>query len=341
VHAHRGLNALRHTLAERAREAPDLAHLTEMVHRGVARAAQRRRIAAAGTAVAVVVAVVLAVVVPRLGLPTGPSPSGSSSTDPAPTVSMQTVVLPEVPGYPYDFTWVAPPYGQPEVGSNVGRHFVSYGTQFEGYGIVVSSEFFPPDWEPTQTSDVTVNGLPATLRTAPTRTTPDPNGVTGGPLVQLTWQQDDMWISVVSGLGTLDADEALRVAEGMTPGSPPAIRADIASVAIPTDWVLDQWVPDSVCATPNDAPPDPWGLISIGVCISVVTGDEYPASVPSSLSIDGDPAEINSSQLTVHRADGRRVVIDRYYGSVPLDEVPSLGLTDDLVIAMYRSITFR
>jgi hypothetical protein len=160
-------------------------------------------------------------------------------------------------------------------------------------------------------------------------------------LVDLTWQKDGMWISVKSAVGALDADKALRVAEGMRPATPPAVRAEIASVAIPTDWVLDQWVPDSVCAVRHDAPPNEWGLISVGVCITVITGDDFPRSGPARLRIDGDPADINPAELVVHRADGRMVTISRYYGSVPLDQVPSLGLTDDLVIAMYRSITFR
>lgn len=350
VHAHRGLSALRELLADRAGEAPDPAHLPELVRRGIARAARRRRVTAVTTAaIAVVVTAVLGVALPRLW-PLGEPPVGpteSPTIDPSPTMSpppvpMQTVVLPEVPGYPYEFTWVAPSYEPTKVRANVGRHLVSYGTQFDGYGIVISSEYFPLDWEPTpETSAVTVNGLPATLRTAPVRTPPDPNGFLTGPLVEVAWQQDGMWISVISAVGDLDADQALRVAEGMRPARPPAVQAELASVAIPTDWVLDQWVPDSVCATPNDAPPDPWGLISVGVCITVVTGDDYPVGVPSGLTIDGDPAEINAVHLIVHRADGRLVTIDRYYGSVPLDEVPSLGLTDDLVIAMYRGITFR
>jgi hypothetical protein len=281
---------------------------------------------------AIVVVVVLAVVVPRLR-PAAPEPA-----------PMQTVVLPEVPGYPYVFTWVPPPYRLLEVSANVGRGGVSFGTQADsygdGYGVLISSESFPPPWEPSETSTVTVNGLPATLRSAPTWT--DPNGFVSGPAIELTWQRDGMWISLRSGHGALDADQALQVAEGMMPAAtPPAVRADIASVAIPTDWVLDQWVPDSVCATPNDAPPNEWGLISTGVCISVVTGDEYPADAPSSLRIDGDPAEINPAQLVVHRADGRKVVIERYYDSGSVEELPSLGLTDDLVIAMYRSVTFR
>jgi hypothetical protein len=248
---------------------------------------------------------------------------------------MQTVDLPRVPGYPFEFT--GGPYGQPEVVLDEGRHIIDYGTQFDGYGVVVSSELYLPDWESTQTSTVNVNGMSATLRTAPKQTTPDANGILEGPVVQLTWQQDGMWISVISALGVLDVDAALRLAESMTPGATPAVATDLASVEIPTDWVLDQWVPDSVCAKPKDAPPDEWGVINIGVCITVSTVGNGDVGTRT---LDGDPAELNSSQLIVYRADGRKVEIDRYYGSVSLDQVPSLGLTDDLVIAMYRGITF-
>jgi hypothetical protein len=149
-----------------------------------------------------------------------------------------------------------------------------------------------------------------------------------------------MWISVISPLGVLDVDAAMRVAESMTPAATAAVGTEMASIAIPTDWVLDQWVPDSVCAKPKDAPPDEFGVISIGICITITTGEDWLSHIPTERTIDGDPAELNFSELTVHRADGRLVRIARFYGSVGSDQAASLGLTDDLVIAMYRGITF-
>jgi len=91
VHAHRGLNTLRETLAERAAQAPSGAGMAERVERGVRRAAVRRRVAAVG-GVAVIVAV-LALLVPLLRpdgarVPVGPStprPSESVSHSPSPT----------------------------------------------------------------------------------------------------------------------------------------------------------------------------------------------------------------------------------------------------------------
>ena len=347
VHAHRGLRALRETLVDRAREAPDGSHLADAVHQGLTRTGRRRRAAAAGTtAVAVVVALMLAVVVPRLWPSTGVPPAGptvsvtGSPTVSPPPVPMQTVALPPVPGYPFEFTWVAPPYEQPAVTPSLGWESIKYGAQFDGYEVMISSRPFMPEWASIQTSTTTVHGVPATIRTAPKQTIADADGMMLGPLVQLTWQRDAMWISVIS-TGALDPDAAQRVAESLAPAATPAVGAGMASVEIPAGWVLDQWVPDSVCAKPNDAPPDEWwGVVSVGICITVTTGEDWASHIPGGQTVDGDPAELNVSELTVHRADGRLVRITRYYGSVPSDEASGLGLTDDLVIAMYRGITF-
>jgi RNA polymerase sigma-70 factor (sigma-E family) len=81
VHAHRGLNALRETLAQRAAEAPTGVGMLESVQRGAARAATRRRAAPATAAAAVIAA--LALVLPQVF---GPRP-GPGPIDPSPSVT--------------------------------------------------------------------------------------------------------------------------------------------------------------------------------------------------------------------------------------------------------------
>jgi RNA polymerase sigma-70 factor (sigma-E family) len=329
VHAHRGLRALRETLADQAAEAPTGTHVAEAVEQGVARAARRRRATAAGTvAVAVVVALVLAVVVPRVwpstGLPpAGPTPSSTPSpTGSPPPVPMQTINLPAVQGYPYFADWTPPAYEFTYNGLEAGRWWLQYGTQTDGYVINVTSVSMVPDWQSPQTSNVTVNGVPATLRTA------------GTGAIALAWQRDAMWFTVVSTPGALSSESILRVAQSIKSVMAQTVQSGLSSIEIPTDWVLDRWVPDSFCAKPNNAPPDDSIGISIGICVTISSPDPAPTDVRDVLQLD-------SSGLTVHRSDNHLVKIRRYIGSVPPEQVPGLGLTDELVVAMYRGLTFH
>jgi RNA polymerase sigma-70 factor (sigma-E family) len=329
VHAHRGLRALRETLADQAAQAPAATHISEAVERGVARAARRRRATAAGTvAAALVVALVLALVVPRLWPSAGLPPAGPTpSVTPSPTVSpppvpMQTINLPAVAEYPYFVDSTVPPYELTYTGLDAGRWWLQYGTQTDGFVIDVTSVPMVPDWQAPQTSNVGVNGMSATLRIADTGA------------VALTWQRDAMWFTVVSTPGALSSESALRVAQSIAPLHPENVQPGLSSIEIPADWVLDRWVPNSFCAKPNNAPPDDSSGISIGLCVTISSPDSAPTDVQDVLQLD-------SSGLTVHRSDRLLVKIRRYIGSVPPDQVPGLGLTDELVVAMYRGLAFR
>jgi hypothetical protein len=54
-----------------------------------------------------------------------------------------------------------------------------------------------------------------------------------------------------------------------------------------------------------------------------------------------DVLQLDGSGLTVHQSDHLVVKIRRHIGSVPPDQVASLGLTDELVVAMHRGLAFR
>jgi RNA polymerase sigma-70 factor (sigma-E family) len=357
VHAHRGLHALRETLARKAEEAPTSPGLLDNVRRGAARAAARRRaLTAAGLATviaALALAVPLALRPDTSAPPVEPSVSPTSSA-PAPTPSdtAQLDLAPttlSAPEFPYAFSFVPPGLGTAYVGQWNGSPILYYG----GGGF--------NDWVPLRISarpeqnagnaglsavrsTVTVNGAPATQWVSPA-VEGGPGGP--GPFVELEWQRDGLWF-FASTDGAISVDDLRRFAEGMVPGRTvsdvPGDIDGIASVPVPVALELDEWDRDHVCA--HDA------TQSRGVCIAFIAEEEQNLPPAPDLVVNGDPVYLHRSTTTprydliARRPDGRLIGIGIIGDIPPVGNLaapcPSgvLCVTDDDFVAIYRGITF-
>jgi hypothetical protein len=55
-----------------------------------------------------------------------------------------------------------------------------------------------------------------------------------------------VWFTVVATEGALSSASALRFAQSNTSLAPQNVQRGVSSTEIPTDWVLDRWVSNSV-----------------------------------------------------------------------------------------------
>ena len=343
VHAHRGLTALRETLVQRADEAPSGAALPAAVRLAAIRATRRRRALAAG-GIAVVAALVALALVPLLHraprpAPVGPTPSPTAPATPSssPTVASDLVLAPMTvtpPVFPYTFGNVPIGAGPTFVGMFQGLPSVHYGDgDFEdGYDtLAVSISAFSVTQngnagQSTVVSQITVNGIPATLQV-----TPNPAG--GGPFVQLEWQRDGLWFWAETD-GTFTADEVHAMAESMALGTMTSTRtggsAQIARIALPSGYAVDGWTMDSICAHPQTGPT----RFDEQICISVPMGGGTDLGIGDNLSLDGLPACVCTAQgvpgLVVVQPDGRIVQVT--YATAA--EVPLADL-----VALYHGVS--
>jgi hypothetical protein len=345
VNAHRGLAALRETLAQRALEAPEGAGMAESVRVGAARAARTRRVATAGlgtAAVAAVLGLVFGLLQPSPSAPPGPpSPSGSLTPTPSLTSSpapgeLSLVGVPRAaPDFPFVFSWVPATLGAPLVdvftyANEPGPLTVMiYPSAAGDSELVVHTSSYPdpfiPDWEGDDTP-TTVNGHPATLRTSPSDERFD-----GRPCVGVNWSQDGVWLAVATCAfddpdDDLTVNDVLRFAESIGPGQthgthPPSV---IAGVMLPDGYQITRWDEAQVCAS---RPP----LSDLDeVCISVDSTPRTPDQ-QATLLIDGNPAKMSRRMLVVYWPDGRTVTIQ---GNEEIDTLADLT-------AVYREVTYR
>jgi RNA polymerase sigma-70 factor (sigma-E family) len=321
VHAHRGLQAMREMLAQKAEEAPTSQGMLAKVQRGAARASTRRRIAAAGGLTAVIAALALAL--PML-LPDSATPPPINPT-PTPTSTMHLVPTAlSAPQFPYSFGDI-PPGLSPNLVSQYRDDgatvtFLSFG---ESLAIGVRED--QPKWgdwpEDAVSSPATVNGQPAVLITYP-----------DSPSVGLTWEQDGRYFIAATD-GALAIADLLSFVESMEPGSTAggtAITNEIVAIGLPTGYVFSEWDEDRVCAGPAAHNVDDGQL-----CIELLPLRPQLPRVRD-LTVDGDAAYIVAETvglgpLVVERSDGRIVWV-RFSDAT--------ASTDDLV-AIYRAITFR
>lgn len=340
VHAHRGLTALRETLAQRADEAPIGAGMAETVRQGVAKAAVRRRrlaTAATGGVAALIAAVALLLPLhkpPVSGPPVGP-PSSVSVT-PSTTATSNLTLVPVTltpPVFPYELSFVPPGVGPAYVTMVWGQPALNFGDRtdddpdsWENLTILIRGQQNVGDpGQSTVTTHPTVNGHPATQWVSPNST--------GGSYVELEWQQDGKWIWVETN-GTVSVGNVRRVAEGLRPGTTTSTRvglaAQITGVAVPPGYVVGTWEVDGVCAAPR-------GDYSVeGLCFRMSTTD-WGYGHTEDRNIEGAPAyvfyEADLSGLVVERRDGRFVRI-----TPPRGEEVGFSVAD--LIAIYRGMRF-
>jgi RNA polymerase sigma-70 factor (sigma-E family) len=334
VHAHRGLTALRETLAQRADEAPGGAGMAETVRQGVAKAAVRRRLVTAGGVVAVVAA--LALLIPLLRPPVSEPPvQPSPSVTPSPTATSSLTLAPVTltpPVFPYQLTFVPPGVGPAYVTFALGRPVLNFGDRtdedpdsWENLRIYVRGQRNLGDaGESAVVSHPTINGRPATQWVSPNSN--------GGPYVELEWEQNGTWFWVETS-GTVSAADVKRVAEGLRPGTTTSTRvglaAQIARVGLPPGYVVGTWDVDGVCATPQG------DYSVVGLCIKLSRTDwSFPHL--RNLTIDGSPAYVFHNEwydgLVVQRPDGRFVQITPPGGEA--------GFTVEDLVTIYRSVAF-
>ncbi|HEY7226376.1 MAG TPA: SigE family RNA polymerase sigma factor [Micromonosporaceae bacterium] len=338
VRAHRGLTALRETLAQRADEAPEGAGMAQTVRHGAARAARRRRVATGAgiAAVAVIVAAVAVVVAflrpPASTAPVEPTPTTPLHT-PSPPPGMVSLSL-GPPTYPYAFAFVPPGVGSPYITTVEGNARLHYGDGSPEHdrletGFQSSRPIVLPDT--TVQSPTTINGLPATLVTSNSNR----------PGATIMWQQDGLWFTVFTD-GTVSVDDLRRFAESMGPGSTEGTpRNDpidvVASAIVPAGYVVYLRQIDTVCVRPGDAP-----SVTEGICIGVSSLD-FTITHSGGFTLDGSPAYLQmlapgGTALVVMRPDGQFVRVAPPVG--PDRAIDKTFTTDDLV-AFYRGITFR
>ncbi|HEY7225095.1 MAG TPA: SigE family RNA polymerase sigma factor [Micromonosporaceae bacterium] len=331
VHAHRGLQSLRETLAVHAQEAPTGAGMLDTVRRGAARAALRRRALAAG-GLAVIVAA-LALLLPILGPgrdpgPTRPTPTitpSSPSPNPTSTLALvQTTVT--APTLPYAFTYLPPNVGDStveRVGSTIYLHF----DKGLSIGVGPDGGFWGDPGESAVSTQTTVNGQPATRWTTP-----------GVPNVVLQWQQDGRYLMADADGTTVTEIELRRFADGLAPGSTAGTKADplsaLASVGLPEGYpTIQQWAGATLCFAPDVAGSNAsvcFSLAPLPAYSSQPHTDDFTIDGAPAFTVDGAPGH---PVLIVERADGRTITI-QYNWDV-------LDLTTPDLIAIYRSMIFR
>jgi RNA polymerase sigma-70 factor (sigma-E family) len=334
VHAHRGLTTLRETLAQQADEAPSGAGMGETVRRGVAKAAARRRLVTVGGVAAVVAALALLTPLlrpPASGPPVGPSPS----VTPSPTATSSLTLVPMIltpPVFPYRLAFIPPRVGPAYVTMAFGLPELNFGDRaddkqnpWENLSISIRSQKNVGDpGLATVTSHTTVSGHPATQWVS--------SNPTGGPYVELEWEQDGKWFYLATN-GTVSVNDAKRVAEALRPGTTTSTRlglaAQFASIALPPGYVVGTWQVDGVCAAPQG------DYSVVGLCIRASTTD-WTYDHEQNFTIDGDPAYVFQAGwgygLVVHRPDGPFVQITPPGGEVSYS-------VEDLA-AIYRGVTF-
>jgi RNA polymerase sigma-70 factor (sigma-E family) len=336
VHAHRGLTALRETLAQRADEAPSGAGLRESVRRGAAKAAVRRRVATSGglAAAVAVLALLVSLLWPSVGRPpVGPTPSVTPSVSPSPSATSTMTLLPTsltAPVFPYRLTFVPPGVGSAYVTLSMGQPTLNFGDlteaeqgSDENLSISIRGQQNQGDpGQTTVTTQTTVNGRPATQWVSP--------NPSGGKFVQLEWEQDGIWFWVETN-GTVSLTDVKRVAAGLRAGTTASTRvglaAQVTNVPLPPGYAVGTWTLDRVCAQPG-------GDNSVtGLCVSVSMTDWNLAHIQD-LTVDGAAAylcsEFGGTGLVVHRPDGRFVQI-----------MPdgNGGFTVEDLVAIYRGLT--
>jgi hypothetical protein len=199
--------------------------------------------------------------------------------------------------------------------------------------LVVTVEPQPHQWEwtPAETTQTTVNGIPATLLTRPA-TAED------AAFVGLTWPQDGQWIAAESLTGAVDAAEMVRFAESITTGTTATVvsgtTAEVASVLVPEGFAIMRWDDYAVCYFPPALTRPPYN----GLCIWIWPPGTYVVfdnMRGTPLTVDGFPAEATDDELAVQLPDGHIVNI------VLSDDTGTMHFTLDEFIAMFRGVTFR
>jgi RNA polymerase sigma-70 factor (sigma-E family) len=321
VHAHRGLHALRETLAQHADDAPSGAGMLENVRRGAARAAKRRRAAVAGGLAAAIAAVLIAV--PLLRSESDGPPPVEPSVSPSPSSNLELAPTALVgPAFPYAFGYLPPGLEPGYVGQQLlmdqPRVMGTYLRFGEALSIAVGADasIQGDAGETDVASTVIVNGEPATLWTTP-----------GTPGAALDWQRDGLWF-IAGTDGTVSVEDLVRFADSMAPGSTPSAKAgpidEVVSVALPPGYTVNLRYEDRACAQSVPA-------AGSSICITLLA-ERLVAPHNEDLTVNGDPAYTIDHALIVERSDGRIVMISYDYG---------IGLTTEDLIAIYRGITFE
>lgn len=338
VHAHRGLAALRETLAQRADQAPTGAGMLDSVREGAASAARRRRAIAAGGIAALVG--MLALLIPLLrptpapppieptpSVTTNPTVSPSITTTPPVTPTSDLVLVPttlSAPTFPYTLGYVPAGLGPAFVAFKYGMVVVAYGGDASD-GVdpplaiyVKDDQGFGDPGEDAVRSAVTVNGSPATQWETP-------------GWAELEWSYDGRWFYAF-GVGPIDAAELVRIAEAMTPGTSASETTgpigEIESLLLPPGYALTKWHLNKLCAAPGSDP-------GSEVCITVSPDDPGLPRVQE-LTIDGAPAYVSERTY-------RSLVVQRSADSFVHIEWGSYGfrsLTVDELVTLYRGIEF-
>ncbi len=309
---------LRATFADWAERAPTGDTLLTGVYARSHQLTVRRRYQAVLLAAVAVLAVLLPIGLLHGGighstpLPPG-NPTLSAGTPsaklPAYGLSAQVTLVtagtqPSAPDFPLLVGWLPAGYELHPAFDSAGQSLTDPG---HGLSIAITTQPYFWDWEPVQTTDTTISGHPAVLRTGADE------GV-AERLVGVAWQLPGTgWVTVDSVAG-LAKEQVLRIARNLAKGRTPAIELPFTFGVLPVGFALTYLSADSACfspVTPVRWRPPPRSMS--GLCALVSPVDTSPTAGGVLAVLGGQAGQLSSNangkQFDVGLQDGRLLTV--------------------------------